>query len=132
MVEVKIPADIQEYKSKLAFGLSVRQIIAIIGALVVGVPLGVFGYGHIPDDILPILIIISVFPFAGWGFLTFKGMRFEEFMRVLLMFYLLPQIRVYEDTQTNIFSSLNEELISMEITQQRIDNGEFESDDEME
>lgn len=132
MVEVKIPADIQEYKSKLAFGLSVRQIIAIIGALLVGVPLGVFGYGHIPDDILPILIIISVFPFAGWGFLTFKGMRFEEFMRVLLMFYLLPQIRVYEDTQTNIFSSLNEELISMEITQQRIDNGEFESDDEME
>ena len=132
MVEVKIPADIQEYKSKLAFGLSVRQIIAIIGALLVGVPLGVFGYGHIPDDILPILIIISVFPFAGWGFLTFKGMRFEEFMRVLLMFYLLPQIRVYEDTQTNIFSSLNEELISMEITQHRIDNGEFESDDEME
>ena len=111
MIEVKIPAEIQEYKSKLVFGLSVRQIIAIIGALAVGVPLGVLGNGHIPGDILSWLVIISVVPFAGWGFLTFKGMRFEELMKALLSMVFLPQIRVYEDTDINIFNSIHEEIL---------------------
>ena len=53
MIEVKIPAEIQEYKSKLIAGLSVRQVIAIGGALAVCVPVGVFGYGRISGDILP-------------------------------------------------------------------------------
>ena len=125
MIEVKIPAEIQEYKSKLVFGLSARQIIAIVGALSVGVPLGVLGYGHISGDILPWLVVISVFPFAGWGFMTFKGMRFEEFMKAFLSMNFLPQRRVYEDTDVNLFHSLNEEIIESKIVQQRIENGEF-------
>lgn len=128
MIEVKIPAEIQEYKSKLVFGLSTRQIIAIVGALSVGVPLGVLGYGHISGDILPWLVIISVFPFAGWGFMTFKGMRFEEFMKAFLSMNFLPQKRVYEDTDVNLFHLLNEEIIEQNIIQQRIENGEFEID----
>ena len=126
MIEVKIPAEIQEYKSKLVFGLSARQIIAIVGALSVGVPLGVLGYGHISGDILPWLVVISVFPFAGWGFMTFKGMRFEEFMKAFLSMNFLPQRRVYEDTDVNLFHSLNEEIIESKIVQQRIENGECE------
>lgn len=128
MIEVKIPAEIQEYKSKLIFGLSTRQIIAITGALIVGVPLGVLGYGHISGDILPWLVIVSVFPFAGWGFMTFKGMRFEEFMKVFFSMTFLPQRRVYEDTDVNLFISLNEEIIENEIRHQRFENGEFEDE----
>ncbi len=128
MIEVKIPAEIQEYKSKLIFGLSTRQIIAIMGALIVGVPLGVLGYGHISGDILPWLVIVSVFPFAGWGFMTFKGMRFEEFMKVFFSMTFLPQRRVYEDTDVNLFISLNEEIIENEIRHQRFENGEFEDE----
>lgn len=126
MIEVKIPAEIQEYKSKLIFGLSTRQVISIGGALLVGVPLGVFGHGHIPADILPWLVILSVFPFVGYGFFTFKDMQFEEFMKVFLMFNFLPQRRVYEDTDMNLYSSLNEEIISEDIIRQRVAAGQFE------
>ena len=129
MLEVKIPAEIQEYKSKLVFGLSTRQIAAIGGALVTGVPLGVLGSGHISADILPWLVIILVVPFIGWGFFTWKGMRFEEFMKVFLMFTFLPQQRVYEDTDTSIFHFLMEEIVEQDIIKQRIDNGEFEDDE---
>lgn len=128
MIEVKIPAEIQEYKSKLVFGLSTRQVISIVGALAIGVPLGVYGSGHIPADILPWLIILTVAPFAGYGFFTFKDMRFEEFMKVFIMMNFLPQKRVYEDTDVNLFSSLNEEIIAENIVQQRIDSGELEPD----
>lgn len=126
MIEVKIPAEIQDYKSKLVLGLSTRQIIAIAGALAIGVPLGVLGYGRISGDILPWLVIISVFPFAGWGFMTFKDMRFEIFMKVFLSMNFLPQRRVYEDTDVNIFHGIHEELIENDIINQHIENGDYE------
>lgn len=130
MIEVKIPAEIQEYKSKLFFGLSVRQIISIGGALAIGVPLGVLGSGHIPADLLLWLIILLVVPFVGWGFFTYKGMKFEEFIRVFFLFNIFPQIRVYEDTEANLFASFREEILEHDIIQQRIENGELESEDE--
>lgn len=130
MIEVKIPAEIQEYKSKLIAGLSTRQVISIAGALLTGVPIAVMGNGHISPDILPWIVIVVVVPFAGFGFFTFKGMRFEEFVKVFFMMNFFPQRRVYEDTDVNLFVSLNEEILSRDIIQQRIDNGEY--DDEIE
>lgn len=130
MIEVKIPAEIQEYKSKLVFGLSTRQIVSIAGALAVGVSLGVLGHGHISGDTLSWLIILSVVPFAGWGFMTFKGMRFEVFMKVFLSLNFLPQRRIYEDTDVNIFHSLHEEIIENEVVNQHIENGDYEFEDE--
>lgn len=132
MIEVKIPSDIQEYKSKLIAGLSVRQIIAIGGALLTAVPIGVYGNGRISPDILPWIIILVVVPFAGYGFLNFKGMPFEQFVVVLFQYYFLPQKRVYEDIDVNLFSELNTELTSLEILQQRIDAGEYEETEEQE
>ena len=126
MLEVKIPADIQEYKSKLIAGLSVRQVIAIGGALVTAVPIGAFCYGKISPDILLWVIILVVVPFAGYGFMNFKGMPFEQFVKVLWSFYLLPQIRVHEDTEVNLFETLNSSAVELEILQQRLDAGEFE------
>ena len=94
MIEVKIPAEIQEYKSKLIAGLSTRQVISIAGALAVTVPLGVIGRQYIPEDVLPWLIILAVVPFAGFGFLKFKDMQFEDFMKAFLSMTFLPQICV--------------------------------------
>ena len=130
MIEVKIPAEIQEYKSKLIAGLSTRQVISIAGALAVTVPLGVIGRQYIPADVLPWLVILSVVPFAGFGFLKVKDMLFEDFMRAWLNMTFLPQVRAYEDTQSNLFHSLHEELLSIDLIQQRIENGEYDIEQE--
>lgn len=126
MIEVKIPSEIQEYKSKLIAGLSTRQVISIAGALLTGVPIAMMGNGHISPDILPWIVIIVVIPFAGFGFFTFKGMRFEEFVKVFFNMNFLPQKRVYEDTDSNLFMELCDEIRSMDIVQQRIDIGEYD------
>ena len=126
MVKVPIPAEIRAYKSKLILGLSVRQIIAIAGALVIGVPLGVYGRGHIPDDILIWLVMFTVVPFAAWGFFTFHDMRFEQLVKVMLNYWLRPQKRVYEDTETNLFCRIHEEIIEEAVIAQRIESGEYE------
>lgn len=126
MVKVPIPAEIRAYKSKLILGLSVRQIIAIAGALVIGVPLGVYGRGHIPDDILIWLVMFTVVPFAAWGFFTFHDMRFEQLVKVMLNYWLRPQKRVYEDTETNLFCRIHEDIIEEAVIAQRIESGEYE------
>ncbi len=130
MIEVKIPADIQEYKSKLIAGLSVRQVIAIGGALVTTVPVGVYFHDKISPDYLLWIIILMVVPFVGYGFVRFKGMPFEQFIVVLWRFYFEPQRRVYEDTDANLFAQLNTELTALDILQQRMDAGEYEESEQ--
>ncbi len=125
MLSMKIPAEIQEYKSKLIFGLSARQFFSIAGAVLVGVPIGVLGHGRISADILPWFVIIAVMPFFAFGFFTFKGMRFEELVKACCKMWFTPQIRVYEDAD-GVFQQLHEEIIAEDIVQQRIANGEYE------
>ena len=132
MIEVKIPAEIREYKSKLVFGLSTRQVASIGGALALGVPVGVIGRHYISEEILPWIVILLVVPFIGFGFFTFNDMRFEDFMKAFISLNFLPQKRVYEDSEENIYCSFSEEILETDILQQRIDNGEFEFDEEEE
>jgi len=106
------------------------QVVSIAGAVAVTVPIALLGRGHISNDILSWIIILIVVPFAGYGFLTFKDMKFEDFMKAYIMLNFFPQKRVYEDTDMNLFESLNEELIANDILQQRIDNGEIDDDND--
>ena len=132
MIEIKIPADIQEYKSKLFMGLSVRQVVAIAGAVLVGVTVGMLGKARIPSDILIWVIMLMVVPFAGWGFFTFKGLKFEQFVKAVAAMTFLPQKRVYEDTDMNLYERMLEETLESRIIQQRIDAGEYETDSPIE
>ena len=126
MVSVQIPAEIRAYKSKLIFGLSVRQVIAIAVALAICVPLGIFGHNYLSDDLLIWLIIMTSAPIAAWGFLSFQDMKFEEWVKVMLRYLFLPQKRVFEDTESNLFCHIHEDIIEEEIIEQRLENGEYE------
>ncbi len=126
MLEVKIPIEIQDYKSKVIVGLTIRQLIAIGGAFISALPIGVFGRGHISSDILPWFIIAIAVPWVMWGFFTFQGMKFEDFFRSWLAFTFLPQKRVYEDTDGSLLQELHEQLLEESIIQQRVENGEYE------
>ena len=132
MLEVKVPAEIRSYRGKLIAGLSVRQVISVGGALVVGVPMGVFGGKFLSEDLVMWGVILSVAPIIAWGFMKFKGMRFEEAVKVLFNFNFLPQRRVYEDTYVNYFSQVRTELSERDIVNQLIQIGELEPDYETE
>ena len=126
MIEKKIPAEVRAYKSKLVAGLSVRQVISLGVAILIGVPLGVFGRKFISTDILMWIIIIISAPILAWGFITFQDMPFEEYMKWFLRFTFLPQKRVYEDTQYNLLMELRNDCLEEAIIQQQIENGEYE------
>ena len=126
MIEIKIPADIQTYKSKLVFGFTTRQVVSLGAALAVCVPLGVYGRKIIPEDVLGWLVMLTAAPIIAWGFITYKDMHFEDYAKAMFNFNWNPQKRVYEDTECNIFARTNEEINEIELTQQRVDSGELD------
>ncbi len=121
MIEIKIPKEITEYKEKLMFGLTVRQLISVVAALAVCVPLYIFGKDYLSDDVVGWIIMIIAIPIFAFGFFKYDGMPFEQF---LLMLYrqkwVEPQKRKYEEL--TIFWICREELIKEEIAHQ---NAEF-------
>lgn len=129
MITVRLPAEIRAYKSKLVFGLSVRQILSLVAALVVCIPVGVIGHGKISDDILPWIIMLLAAPILAWGFLTIQDMPFEEYFKSVWNFYTRPQKRAYENNQTNVFLSIREEILEEEIIRQRVESGEYENEE---
>lgn len=127
MLEVKIPTDIQQYKSKLIAGLSTRQFLSIAVALAVDVPIGVFGKDRISGEILPWIIILIAAPILAWGFLRFEDMPFEEFAKLWFSKNFLPQVRPYEDTEENLFYELHKEILDKAIQKDK-ENEEDRSD----
>lgn len=125
MVEIKIPAEIQAYKSKFIFGLSIRQFVAVAGAIIVGGGIGMLGKGRISEDILTWLIIISVIPFAGYGFLKIHDMKFEEFVKQWILFNFFPQKRVYENADIEPIAQISEDIVALKIREERIEKGEI-------
>ena len=91
-MEVRINKEVRDYQESVFFGLSLRQLIfALLAVLVaVGVYFGlrnVAGSGEISW-----MCILAAFPFALGGFFTYNGMTFEKFLLALIRDQLLyPQ-----------------------------------------
>lgn len=86
MFEVKMPREIKAYKEKIALGLTLRQIICITLALMVGVPLYFWGRHYIPEDLLSWLVILIGFLLGGMGFIKLEGKTLEKYLYVMLKF----------------------------------------------
>ncbi len=129
MLNIRLPAEIRAYKSKLVWGLSVRQILSIVAALVICIPVGVLGRKYISSDILPWIIMLLAAPCVAVGFLKVHDLPFEQYFKYVLKRYTTPQKRVYQDTETNLFCQIYTEILEESIIQQRIDAGEYESEE---
>ena len=83
-IEVRINKEVRDYQESLFFGLSLRQFLfALLAVLVaVGVYFGlrnVVGTGEIGW-----MCVLAAFPFALGGFFTYNGMTFERFVLAVI------------------------------------------------
>ena len=88
-MEVRINKEVRDYQESLFFGLSLRQFLfALLAVLVaVGVYFGlrnVVGTGEIGW-----MCVLAAFPFALGGFFTYNGMTFEKFILAVIRSELL-------------------------------------------
>ncbi len=114
-LEVRINKEVRNYQESLFFGLSLRQLLfALLAILVaVGVYFGlkdIVGTGEIGW-----MCVLAAFPFALGGFFTYNGMTFERFLLAVIRSELLyPRKLVFRSenlyAKTLENSTIKEEL----------------------
>ena len=95
-MEVKIPKEIRDYQESIYFGLSTRQFIFSIVAIVVAV--GVyFSLRYIlGTETVSWVCILCATPFAAMGYFRYNGLSFEQFIRVWIRSQIqMPQQLTY-------------------------------------
>lgn len=83
-LETRIPKEINDYREKIVFGLSTRQLAAVgVAVAVVGLT-AFFLYYLMGIDlkVLEYVLILEAMPIIAVGFIRHKGLDFEDLARI--------------------------------------------------
>ena len=81
-MEVKINREIRNYTESMFFGLSMRQFVFSVLAILVAVGLHFLLKPHFGAETVSWMCILGAAPFAALGFITYHGMTAEQFLGV--------------------------------------------------
>lgn len=95
MIEIRIPKEIKNYREKLFFGLTLRQCLCAGVALLICVPLYIFGNRILPQEVLSWIVILIAAPLMLAGFFRYNDMVFEQFAIEFFFHNFTPQKRIY-------------------------------------
>lgn len=79
-MEVKINREIRNYTESMFFGLSMRQFIFSVLALVIAVGLYFLLKPYVGTETVSWMCILGAAPFAAMGFITYHGMTAEQWL----------------------------------------------------
>jgi len=102
-MEVKIPKEIRDYQESIYFGLSSRQFIFSIAAIVLAVGVYFIFKPVLGTEVVSWLCILCAAPFAGMGFFRYNGLNFEQFIWVWIRSQILTPLRLTFQAQ-NLFA----------------------------
>ena len=114
LIEIRIPKEIKNYREKLFFGLTLRQCLCAGAALLICVPLYIFGNRFLPQEAVSWVVILVAVPLMLTGFFRYNDMMFEHFAAEWLFQNLTPQKRVY--SYEPIFMELRNAYLAEELS----------------
>lgn len=79
-MEVKINREIRNYTESMFFGLSLRQFVFSLLAVVVAVGLYFLIRPYAGTETVSWVCVLGAAPFAALGFITYHGMTAEQFI----------------------------------------------------
>lgn len=88
-MEIKINREIRAYTESMFFGLSFRQLIFSLLAVLVAVGLYFLLQPVLGTETVSWLCILGAAPFAALGFITYHGMTAEKFLWIWIRSELL-------------------------------------------
>lgn len=110
MIEIKIPKEIKEYKEAFLFGLTVKKFISLALALLICVPLYIFGKNFMPEEMVSWAVMLVGAPVLGIGFITYHNMTFLQLAKRFFNMTFHPQKRKY--TELPVFWYARQQVIA--------------------
>ena len=103
-MEVKINREIRNYTESMFFGLSMRQFVFSVLAILVAVGLHFLLKPHFG------MCILGAAPFAALGFITYHGMTAEQFLWAWLRSELLEPKELRFEASNLYYEALKDKL----------------------
>ena len=100
-IEVRINKEVRDYQESLFFGLSLRQLLFALLAVIVAVAV-YFGLRNtVGSGEIGWICVLAAFPFALGGFFTYNGMTLERFILAFIRSEFLYPKRLVSNRKTS-------------------------------
>lgn len=109
-MEVKINREIRNYTESMFFGLSMRQCVFSLLAVVVAVGLYFLLKPYVGSETVSWMCVLGAAPFAALGFFTYHGMTAEQFLWAWLRSELLEPKQFHFETSTLYYEALKDTI----------------------
>ena len=109
-MEVKINREIRNYTESMFFGLSMRQFVFSVLAILVAVGLYFLLKPHFGTETVSWMCILGAVPFAALGFITYHGMTAEQFLWAWLRSELLEPKELRFESSNLYYEALKDKL----------------------
>lgn len=110
ILEVKINREIRNYTESMFFGLSMRQFVFSVLAILVAVGLYFLLKPHFGTETVSWMCILGAAPFAALGFITYHGMTAEQFLWAWLRSELLEPKELHFESSNLYYEVLKDKL----------------------
>lgn len=110
ILEVKINREIRNYTESMFFGLSMRQFVFSVLAIIVAVGLYFLLKPHFGTETVSWMCILGAAPFAALGFITYHGMTAEQFLWAWLRSELLEPKELRFESSNLYYEALKDKL----------------------
>lgn len=110
ILEVKINREIRNYTESMFFGLSMRQFVFSVLAILVAVGLYFLLKPHFGTETVSWMCILGAAPFAALGFITYHGMTAEQFLWAWLRSELLEPKALRFEASNLYYEALKDTL----------------------
>lgn len=98
-MEIKINKDIHEYTESIFFGLSLRQTIFSISAVIVAIGIYFCFKSRLGVETVSWVCMLGAAPFAALGFINYHGMNAEELLWAFLKSEIIePKQLIFESS----------------------------------
>lgn len=106
-MEIKVNREIRQYTESLFLGLSLRQLIFSVLAIIVAVAVYFLLGSVVGVETRSWLCVLCAVPFAALGFVSYNGMTAEKLFMAIIKYLITPKALKYETD--NLYESLTEE-----------------------
>lgn len=110
ILEVKINREIRNYTESMFFGLSMRQFVFSVLAILVAVGMYFLLKPHFGTETVSWMCILGAAPFAALGFITYHGMTAEQFLWARLRSELLEPKELRFESSNLYYEALKDKL----------------------